>query len=59
MRQKCARRRHFSFLSTELDLGGLLELLEEMEVGVDNVLDLLNIDETGLNFWIGILLFQA
>ena len=37
LRQRCARRRHFSFLSTELDLAGLLELLDEMEVGIDNV----------------------
>jgi hypothetical protein len=50
LRQKCARRRHFSFLNTELDLGGLLELLEEIEVGVVNVDDsvdaLANVDDS-------------
>ena len=37
LRQRCARRSHFSFLSTELDRVGLLELLDELEFGVDNV----------------------
>jgi hypothetical protein len=38
LRQRCARWRHFSFLSTELVLAGLLEFFDEVEVGMDNVL---------------------
>jgi hypothetical protein len=46
LRQRCAWRRHFSFLSTRLDLAGLLELLDELEFGVDNVDVLANVDDT-------------
>ena len=49
-RVNCGRGAHsgaiFSFRSTELDLAGLLELLDEMEVGVDNVDVLANVDDT-------------
>jgi hypothetical protein len=45
LRQRCARGRHYSFVSTELVLAGLLEFLDEVEVVVDDIVD--NVADTG------------
>jgi hypothetical protein len=45
LRQWCARGRHYSFVSTELVLAGLLEFLEDVEVLVDDIVD--NVADTG------------
>ena len=45
LRQRCARGRHYSFVSTELVLAGLLDILEDVEVVVDDIVA--NVDDTG------------